>query len=69
MITNSTESDDDVVENTEEAALDEFIRQETELTAYSIKANAGSIHSPSHPCWAGAELYGKARRSPPRRPR
>jgi hypothetical protein len=31
---------------------DEFIRQETELTAYSIKANAGSIHSPSHPCWA-----------------
>ena len=46
------ESDGDVVENTEEAALDEFIRQETELTAYSIKANAGSIHSPSHPCWA-----------------
>jgi len=46
------ESDGDVVESTEEAALDEFIRQETELTAYSIKANAGSIHSPSHPCWA-----------------
>ena len=46
------ESDGDVLENTEEAALDEFIRQETELTAYSIKANAGSIHSPSHPCWA-----------------
>ena len=44
--------DGDVVESTEEAALDEFIRQETELTAYSIKANAGSIHSPSHPCWA-----------------
>jgi hypothetical protein len=46
------ESDGDVVESNEEAALDEFIRQETELTAYSIKANAGSIHSPSHPCWA-----------------
>ena len=46
------ESDGDVPESTEEAALDEFIRQETELTAYSIKANAGSIHSPSHPCWA-----------------
>ena len=37
----------------DEALLDEFIRQETELTACAVKDSSGhSTHSPSHSCWA-----------------